>query len=300
MNKSLFFGLLVFLFACVPLECRSAITRHFICADLSADKVCMVDQEGHVTWSYDAPGVHDVWMLKDNRVLFNTKHGASMVSIDKRVLWEYKAKAPTEVFSVQPLAEDSILVGQGGETPMMLEFNHDGRLVRHIVIPTTESNPHTQIRLCRKTKEDTYLVSYISEQKVAELDSTGAVIREFSVPGQAFLSVRLDNGNTLVSCGDGNRLVELDTQGKQVWQMLDHDLPNLPLRFIAGFHCLANGNIVVSNWGGHGHMGQQPHFFEITRDKKIVWEFFDNTIVKAPSHIQVLDEKIDTNHPFIR
>ncbi|MBL7134158.1 MAG: hypothetical protein ISS78_08675 [Phycisphaerae bacterium] len=54
-------------------------------------------------------------------------------------------------------------------------------------------------------------------------------------------------------------------------------------------HRLANGNTVVANWGGHGHIGKQPHLFEVTRDKKVVWQVFDNALFKTISSVQVLD-----------
>ena len=66
-----------------------------------------------------------------------------------------------------------------------------------------------------------------------------------------------------------------DAQGKTVWEVGENDLPGNPLRFVAGMQRLPNGNTVVCNWGGHGHVGQQPQIFEVTRDKKVVGEVFD-------------------------
>jgi hypothetical protein len=50
------------------------------------------------------------------------------------------------------------------------------------------------------------------------------------------------------------------------------------------FWRLPNGNYLE-----HGHLGEQPHVFEVTRDKKVVWEFADQTHFKTINQIQLLD-----------
>ena len=57
---------------------------------------------------------------------------------------------------------------------------------------------------------------------------------------------------------------------------------------MAGAHRLPNGNTILCNYGGHGHLGQQPLFFEITRDKQVVWSFSDPQF-QTINQIQILD-----------
>jgi hypothetical protein len=52
---------------------------------------------------------------------------------------------------------------------------------------------------------------------------------------------------------------------------------------------LPNGNTILCNWLGHGHIGEQADVVEITPDKKIVWEFVDHIHIKSINQIQVLD-----------
>ncbi len=71
-------------------------------------------------------------------------------------------------------------------------------------------------------------------------------------------------------------------------------LPDLgPVRLdkltVAGLQRLPNGNTVVCNWGGHGHVGKQPLMFEVTRDKKVVWKLEAYMQLRTPSHVQILD-----------
>jgi hypothetical protein len=49
----------------------------------------------------------------------------------------------------------------------------------------------------------------------------------------------------------------------------------------------------VCNWGGHGHVGKQPQIFEVTPDKRIVWQVYDYKKFGTISSIQVLDVKGD-------
>jgi hypothetical protein len=44
----------------------------------------------------------------------------------------------------------------------------------------------------------------------------------------------------------------------------------------AGCQQIPNGNTLFYNDLGDGHVGEQPVFFEITKDKKRVWQFRDD------------------------
>jgi len=101
--------------------------------------------------------------------------------------------------------------------------------------------------------------------------------------------ISLDNGNILAACGDGHTIVEVDRNNKIVWQIKENELDGHPLRFVAGFQRLPNGNTVICNWGRHGHIGKQPQIFEVTPDKKVVWSVFDNKQLGTTAHIQLLD-----------
>jgi hypothetical protein len=52
---------------------------------------------------------------------------------------------------------------------------------------------------------------------------------------------------------------------------------------------LPNGNTVFANYLGHGHIGEQPQFFEITPAKQIVWQFRDDAQFKTINQLQLLD-----------
>jgi len=128
---------------------------------------------------------------------------------------------------------------------------------------------------------------------VREYDSRGNVVRTLAVPGNPYGGIRLPNGNTLIACGDGHSIIEVDPDDQIVWRIDENDLEGNPLRFVAGLQRLPNGNTVVCNWGGHGHVGQQPQIFEVTPEKEVVWQLYDYERFSTISNIHVLDVKGD-------
>jgi hypothetical protein len=83
---------------------------------------------------------------------------------------------------------------------------------------------------------------------------------------------RLNSGNTLIAGGNNNRVLEVDRDGKLVWSLDQRELPGITLAWVTQLHALPNGNIIVGNC----HAGEEnPQLFEVTRDKKVVWQFKD-------------------------
>jgi hypothetical protein len=264
--------------------------HRFIASGSGMRNIVIVDKSGEIEWEYPSGReCNDLSVLSDSTILFSHKTGAKLINLDKETLWEYVGEEGTEIQSASPLPNGNFLIMQNGTPAKLMEINRKGDIEVYLEIPTTQSNPHGQFRNIRKTKDDTYLLGYFNEQKVCEFNSKGEVIRTIPIKGNAFASLRLDNGNTLIACGDGHRLIEVDKNDKVVWKLKENEIPGNPLRFVAGLQCLENGNIVICNWGGHGHKGEQPQIFEITRDKKVVWEVNDWVNLRTISTIQILD-----------
>ena len=148
---------------------------------------------------------------------------------------------------------------------------------------------HNQFRGTRKLANGHYMVTFKGEGKIVELDADGKVLHETKVPGDPHGNWRLPDGHLLVTCGDAHKVVELDADEKVVWELNENDIPGNTLRLMAGCQRLPNGNTVICNYLGHGHIGEQPVFFEITRDKKLVWQFRDDANFKTVNQIMLLD-----------
>ena len=156
-------------------------------------------------------------------------------------------------------------------------------------VPPASVKIHDQFRGTRKTKDGHYFVCRKGEHLVEELDAEGKSLREIPVPGDVHECLPLPDGHLLIACGEGHKIEERDATGKIVWELNENDLPGNPLRLMTGFQRLPNGNTIFCNYLGHGHLGRQPHFFEITPAKKIVWEFADHAHFKTVNQLQVLD-----------
>jgi hypothetical protein len=96
-----------------------------------------------------------------------------------------------------------------------------------------------------------------SARVVREYKPDGALLREFPVPFSTFSAARLTNGNTIISGQSG--IVEVDSSGQTVWQLRKDDVPELGIRYLAGFQMLDNGDLLVCNAGG------KVPLFEVSR-----------------------------------
>jgi hypothetical protein len=262
----------------------------FLCTDSVGGKVAVVSADGKVEWEYACTHPQDCWALPNGNFLFCHVHGAIEMSRDKKIVWEYKSGPSTEVHACQPLPDGRVLVVENGPC-RIIEVDRAGQIAKEIKLQPPPSNIriHDQFRGTRKTKDGHYLLSRKGEHVIAELDGEGKLLREIPVPGDVHEVLLLPDGHLLIACGEGHKVQELDEKLMVVWELNEHDLPGNPLRLMTGFQRLPNGNTVLCNYLGHGHLGEQPHLFEITRDKKIVWQFADHANFKTINQIQLLD-----------
>ena len=129
----------------------------------------------------------------------------------------------------------------------------------------------------------------MDEKKIVELAPDGALLREIPVEGFPHAAIKLPNGHLLVTLGTAGKVIELDRDLKIVWQIGQDELPGNPLRLPAGCQRLDNGNTIVCNYLPGPFMGKQPQAFEVTRDKRVVWEFTDHARYKTLNQIHLLD-----------
>ena len=279
---------------CVCVQLLAATLAHaahpFLCADSAGNKVAIVSAAGVVEWEYPCQHPQDVWALPNGNFLICYETGAAELTRAKQIVWEYKAGEKTEVHACQPLADGRVLIVEAGPS-RIIEVDRAGKIAKEIKleVPAAPVKLHNQFRGVRKTKAGHYLVSRKGENQIEELDANGKSLRRVPVPGDIHEVLLLPDGHLLVSCGDGHKVIEFDAAMKVVWSLDENEVPGHPLRLMAGFQRLPNGNTVFCNYLGHGHLGKQPHFFEITRDKQVVWSFADHVNFKTINQIQLLD-----------
>jgi hypothetical protein len=292
MNRFLSLGLFAFTMAA-----QGFAAHPFFCTDSAGNKVAIVAADGTVQWEFNCQHPQDGWVLANQNLLFCYAGGAMEKTPAGATVWEYKAAPGTEVHSCQPLADGRVLVVENGPC-RLVEVDRNGNVAKEIKLtpPPAAVKVHDQFRGVRKTRAGHYLVSRKAEHEVEELDADGKSLRRIPVPGDVHMALLLPNGHLLLALGEGRKIQELDADLKVVAEIGEHDVPGNPLRLMTGFQRLPDGHTIYCNYLGHGHLGEQPQFFELDAAGKVVWQFADHTHFKSINQIQVVDVRGDPAH----
>jgi len=276
---------------------EAAPPKHrFLSADSSKGRLAIIDEQGQTEWETKIGPLHDLHMLSNGNVLFQTAW-TKLVEIEPAngtVVWQYDAAKQNgnegkkvEVHAFQRLDNGNTLIAESGPS-RLIEVDRDGKLVHSIQLAVSKPHPHRDTRLVRKLPGGTYLVCHEGDGVVREYDAQGKTIWEYQVPlfgrqpagghgveafgNQCFAALRLSNGNTLLSTGNGHGIIEVTPDKKIVWQLQQRDLPGIELAWVTTLQVLPSGNIVLGNC----HAGKtNPQIIEISRDKQVVWKFQD-------------------------
>lgn len=292
MRPAILLCLLAILAVCTAADpgLQTGTPHRFLCADYSQGKVCIVEKDGTVSWTAKAPSCNDVWALPNGNILFVTGHGVKEIDLKGTMVFEYNTKS--EIFACQRLPNGNTFIGECN-TGRLIEMDPKGGVVKELcILPEGKKDGgHGFIRNARRLANGNFLVAHYAAGAVREYDPTGKVVLDIPVPGGAHSCLRLPNGNTLIAVTDKKkdaRVIEVDAAGKTVWEVGSKDI-GIDLWFMTGLQRLPNGNTVMTNWLGHGHIGKAPHIIEVTKDKQVVWTFADHQTFKTIASIQVLD-----------
>lgn len=264
--------------------------RHsLVCSDTEKNILVFIDKDGVITNKIDnVPGIFDLWVLPDGDIMFCQNSGigtAGVYLVDRsgKLVMRYLTKK--ELFSCQPLENGNILLGLLGE-PELLEITPDGETVRSFDIPY-QGLEHEGMRMARKIN-NAYFVVQPGINRIRKLSLNGEIVSEFDIHPDAFGFVVLPNGNMVYTCMSG--AYELNEKGEEVWSLTDADVPEINIRWLLGVQLLSNGDLVFTNWMGHGHFDEGVHIFEVDRQKNIVWSLDSRGTLAMPSVTQILDE----------
>jgi hypothetical protein len=258
--------------------------RHSFIGVGKANKTVIVGEDGKVEWRIDLPA-SDGWVLPNGNVLlalYGTKGfpNGGVVEIDrktKKFLFQYKG-GQKEVSTVVPLDDDKFLVSELGPEPRAIVINRKGEILRNTPLACQKQNAHMQTRMLRVLPNGNYIAPHLLDFAVKEYDpKTGKVLKTFPTDDRGrgkrdwpFTAIRLKNGNTLIGCTNGNRIIEVDGAGKIVWSVTNEDIGEKLFDDACGVQRLPNGNTVVTSYHAKG---DRVKLFEVTRDKKVVWRY---------------------------
>jgi Mala s 1-like protein len=281
---------------------------------LAQDKghVVIVAADGKVEWEVPCKhNSHDIAQLENGNLLLHTGQTTIVeMTKDKKVVWQYEAKPKAgysgriEIHAFQRLADGLTMVAESGNR-RIVEVDKEGKIVKEIALQVDHPDPHRDTRMVRKLASGNYLVCHEGDGVVREYDESGKVVWSYALdlagrpasPGHGpeghgtavFGALRMAGGNTLIACGNGNRVIEVTPEGKTVWSLDQKELPGITLAWVTTLQVLPSGNIILGNC----HAGEaNPQLIEVTRDKKVVWTFKDfQTFGDSLAVAQVLDVK---------
>ena len=258
--------------------------RHSFLGVGKANRTVIVGEDGKIEWKVDLPA-SDGWVLPSGNVLlalYGTPEfpNGGAVEIDrktKEIVFAYKGQQK-ETSTVQPLADGTFLLAELGPEPRALVINRDGKVLKTTPLQCQKQNAHMQTRMLRQLPSGNYLAPHLLDFAVKEYNpDTGKVLKTFPTDDRGrerrdwpFTAIRLENGNTLIGCTNGNRVIEVDADGKIVWSVTNDDLGENLLDDACGVQRLPNGNTVVTSYHAKGNAVK---LLEITRDKKVVWRY---------------------------
>lgn len=293
--------------------------RSFLTADSSKKRIAIVGEDGELEWEQKIGPLHDLHVLASGNVLFQ-RNWTHVVEVDPKsgvVVWQYNcADDPDnkgrkiEVHAFQRLANGHTMLVESGST-RILEVDQQGKIVFEMPMRVSQSHPHRDTRLVRKLSGGNYLVCHEGDGRVREyraIVAKGAItakpeiVWDYEVPmfgreasnghgieafgNQCFCALRLENGNTLISTGNGHSIIEVTPEKEIVWKLTQDELPGIQLAWVTTLQRLPSGNIVIGNC----HAGDSnPQIVEINRKKEVVWEFHDlRRFGNATTNTQIL------------
>jgi len=263
--------------------------------------VGITDAKGDMVWEYQTKGGkrghaghHDIQLLDNGNILFHENWTKVLeITLDKEIVWEYDCAAMNgnkgkrvDVHAFGRLENGNTWIAESG-VGRIIEVDKDGKLISEF--PLGEGG-RRNTRLVRRLENGNFLACAENPGVVTEYSPKGEVVWEYAVKTRVYGATRLKNGNTLIGSGSGNSIIVVNPEGERVWEV-SKKVPDteVTLKWVTMVTELPNGNFIVGNC----HAGpNSPQIFEITPEKKVVWEFNEfETFGNGLACSQVLTDK---------
>lgn len=248
-----------------------------VCGNMTA----LFDENSQVVWQVDG-GSRDGYVLGNGNLLISNGRVAREYTRSNEVVWSYQLNAVNkELGTAVRLDSGNTMLVERGIKPRLLEINAQGEIKAEIPLQPDTDNAHMQTRMARKLANGNYIAPHLLGFAIKEYAPDGTVLKTIRTDlaelggreeeNWPFTAIRLANGNTLANLTHGNKTVEFDISGKVAWRVDNTDVEG---RFSdpCGGQRLPNGNTVIASYAQRD--ASKPRLFEITPDKKVVWEFF--------------------------
>ena len=272
--------------------------------------VVILGTDGKIEWETPCGGTcHDIAMLPNGNILFPTDdRNIVEMTPAHQIVWKHTStpkvgyNGDVQIHAFQRLANGNTMVSESGNG-RIIEVDKEDKIVFTMPLTLDHPNPHRDTRLVRELKNGHILACHEGDGVVREYDRTGKVVWTYKMDLDGhpetgghdghginvFDALRLPNGNTLLGCGNGNRVIEVNPKGEVVWKLGYNDLPGIQFFWVTTIEVLPNGNIVI----GNTHAGQiNPQLIEVTREKQVVWTLKNwDALGNDTAAAQILDIK---------
>ena len=259
----------------------TGLAQHdFLYTGESHQRNMFIVRSGKIVWSYSDPAgkgeISDAVMLSNGNILFAHQFGVTLITPEKKVLWNYDAPAGFEVHTAVPIGKERVLYIQNGDPALLRVVNIvTGATEKEFRLKTKQPpSTHGQFRHARLTAQGTLMVGHMDLNKVVEYDSNGNEL--WSFPGIGIWGVTpLKNGNMLITDGQGTR--EVTRRGDAVWSWSKSDTPQYKYGYLQNAWRLPNGNTVINNWLNEWNMDPKDmvgtmQAIEVNPARQVVWE----------------------------
>lgn len=246
-------------------------------------------------WSIPVSSNRDMQLVGDNKLMVSNGSGYEEYDL----LTHQQTKRVTvgsQIQSTFRISEQETYVGIDGAVPKISVIDMASGKSKG----TISIQPAITLRIIRPTANRTFLVGGKDAGMVYEFDSTGKKVWEANVGGSPYMAVRMPNGNTIVSTGYGAQIAVVDKNSKVIRMFplnpKDASLTAIKPNFFGGFQVLDNGNIVVTNWQGHGSgMGANGvQLLEFDSTGTIVGGWKQNASYISSLHGVIVLDNLDT------
>ena len=272
--KNFPFLLTIFILSVQFATCQDRDMRRFLLRDEGKSQLSLVDlgNPGN-NWHQSVPKGRDLQLVGEDLVLIGTENGFEERSIKTGKLVNQVINFPGTIAARRLRNKNTLLVGlnwQDKEGITLVEINKLGDIVSSISYPGFD-----YARLVRETQKGTFLIT--SNQLVIEGSREGEIIWKAQIGGRenphAWQAIRMPEGKTIVAGGYGGSIQVFNSKSTLVKAFCgpEEERGN----FYSGLQILQNGNIVVTNWQGHGpnqgKLGTQ--LLEFSPEGKLIWSW---------------------------
>jgi hypothetical protein len=181
-------------------------------AEYKAHKVTERDRAGNVVWSHPCNDPAYILRLPNGNTFLGNHERAFEVTPAGKEVFSYKP--PEQGFLIHSMFRkrdgNLVLLSMAG---LLREVNREGKEVRSFQLDANNRN------WCgvEGLPGNRYLAVDLNQGEVLELDATGKVEWRCQVQAASY-ALRLPNGNTMVCSFGGQRVVEVNREGKVVWE----------------------------------------------------------------------------------